>query len=81
MKPTLIIIIERARAMLKNALHRAIIETQLPAYLIEGILLDLLADVRAQKEAELAAAYEEAVTPSTDEPDHGTDDKANESEE
>lgn len=61
MKPTLIIILERARAILKNALNRVIAETALPAYLIEGILLDLLADVRAQKAAEIAAEYENAL--------------------
>lgn len=61
MKPTLIIILERARAILKNALNRVIKETALPAYLIEGILLDLLADVRAQKAVELAAECEDAL--------------------
>ena len=61
MKPTLIIILERARAILKNALNRAIAETALPAYLLEGILLDLLAEVRAQKAAEIAAEYEGAL--------------------
>ena len=61
MKPSLIIILERARAILKNALNRAIAETALPAYLIEGILLDLLAEVRAQKVAEIAVEYEEAL--------------------
>lgn len=61
MKPTLIIILERARAILKNALNRVIKETALPAYLIEGILLDLLADVRAQKAVELAAECENTL--------------------
>ena len=61
MKPTLIIILERARAILKNALNRVIAETALPAYLIEGVLLDLLADVRAQKAAEIAVEYEDAL--------------------
>lgn len=61
MKPTLMLILERARAILHNALSRAINETALPAYLIEGILLDLLADVRAQKAAEIAAEYEDAL--------------------
>ena len=61
MKPALIIILERARVILKNALNRAIAETALPAYLIEGILLDLLAEVRAQKAVEIAAEYEDAL--------------------
>lgn len=61
MKPTLIIILERARAILKNALNHVIAETALPAYLIEGVLLDLLAEVRAQKATEIAAEYENAL--------------------
>lgn len=61
MKPTLTIILERARAILKNALNRVIAETALPAYLIEGVLLDLLADVRAQKAVEIAVEYEDAL--------------------
>ena len=80
MKPTLIIILERARAILKNALSRAINETALPAYLIEGILLDLLADVRAQTAAEIAAEYEDALKlipppepPVQDQPDEKTE--------
>ena len=58
MKPNLILILERARAILKTALNRVIAETALPAYLIEGLLLDLLAEVRAQKAAELGTEYE-----------------------
>lgn len=72
MKPTLIIILERARAILKNALNRVIKETALPAYLIEGLLLDLLADVRAQKAVELAAECEDVlkqIPPPTPEPE------------
>lgn len=61
MKPTLMLILEKGRAILHNALSRVINETALPAYLIEGILLDLLADVRAQKATELAAEYEETL--------------------
>ena len=80
MKPTLIIILERARAILKNALNRVIAETALPAYLIEGILLDLLAEVRAQKAAEIAVEYEDALKlilppepPAQDQPDERTE--------
>lgn len=61
MKPTLILILERARAIMRNALNRAINETALPAYLIEGLLLELLAEVRAQKVTELAVEHEEAL--------------------
>ena len=61
MKPTLIIILERARSILKSALNHVIAETALPAYLIEGVLLDILADVRAQKAVEITAEYENAL--------------------
>lgn len=60
-KPTLSIILERGRTILKSALNHVIAETALPAYLIEGLLLDLLAEVRAQKAAEIAAEYEDAL--------------------
>lgn len=55
MKPSLLLILERARSILKNALNRVIQETALPAYLIEGLLVELLAEVRGQKAAELVA--------------------------
>lgn len=61
MPTRLIIDLERARAILKNALHRVITEIKLPGYLIEGLLLDLLNDVRAQKAQELAAECVEAL--------------------
>ena len=61
MKPSLSLILERARAILKNALTRVINELSLPAYLLEGVLLDLLAEVRAQKATELAAELENAI--------------------
>ena len=61
MKPTLIIILERARAIFKTALNQVIAETELPAYLIEGVLLDLLAEIRVQKAAEIAAVHEETL--------------------
>lgn len=77
MKPTLIIILERARAILKNALNHVIAETALPAYLIEGVLLDLLAEVRAQKATEITAEYEEVLKqtqpPVPDKPDTATE--------
>ena len=72
MQTRLIIDLERARAILKNALHCVITELKLPGYLIEGILLDLLNDVRAQKVQELAAECVEALkqipTPPTPDP-------------
>lgn len=61
MPKKLILLLERSRAIFKNALSSVIAETKLPAYLIEGILLDLLNDIRAQKAQEFAAEYEEAL--------------------
>ena len=59
--PSLSTILERGRSILKNALNRVITETSLPAYLVEGILLDLLADVRAQKANEITVELEKAL--------------------
>ena len=59
--PNLSIIIERGRVILRSALNRVITETALPAYLVEGILLDLLADVRAQKANEITVELEKAL--------------------
>ncbi len=60
-EPSLIIIIERARSAIKAALGNIIKATKLPAYLVEGILLDILAEVRAQKAVELATECENTL--------------------
>lgn len=61
MKPSLSIILERALSILRSALTRVIKETALPAYLIESLLLDLLAEVREQKAADLSAELEQCL--------------------
>lgn len=69
MKPSLLFILERARAILKNSLNRVIQETALPAYLIEGLLVELLAEVRGQKAAELVAEATSLSEKENNEPD------------
>lgn len=49
------VIMETARTKLITAFNEAAQETRLPAFLMEGILEGLLAEVRARKNAELAA--------------------------
>lgn len=46
-------IIENSRGMMTNALNQVQEETKLPAFLMEGIILDLLAEVRKQKNLEM----------------------------
>ena len=50
------VILEEARAEYVRAFNEATAKTRLPAYLCEGILLGILADVRAQKAAEIVTA-------------------------
>ena len=59
--PSLSLIIERGRAIVRGAVNKVIKDTKLPAYLIEGILLDVLAEVRDQKNSELAAELEQRL--------------------
>lgn len=66
MSKGLIIDMEQARIILKNALNRIITEKNLPAFLIEGILLDLLAETRAQKAVELTVEYENTMRKTTE---------------
>lgn len=47
---------ERTRTQLVQAFNQVMSEARLPAYLLEGILEGILADVRSQKNAELVAA-------------------------
>ena len=43
--------------LLENAFNQMLEETNLPAYLIEGILLEVLAETRARKNLELVSDY------------------------
>lgn len=49
------LIMENTRRKMVGTFNDLIVESQLPAYLIEGMLLEVLAEVRSRKNAELLA--------------------------
>lgn len=49
------IALENARAMVISAFNQVQEEIKLPSYLMEGIVLDLLSQIRNQKNVELVA--------------------------
>ena len=51
------VMMENAKGMMISAFNEIQAETALPAYLMEGIVLDLLAQVRNQKNLELVSDY------------------------
>ena len=51
------IMMENAKGMMIDALNQVQEKTNLPAYLMEGIILDLLAEVRNQKNLEIVSDY------------------------
>ena len=53
MNTPLSIAIENAKTILFESLNHVIKDTKLPAYLIEGLLMELVAEVRKQKNLEL----------------------------
>lgn len=52
-KVPLSVLMENARGKLVQAFNQVIDETRLPAYLYEGMLLELLSEVRNRKNLEL----------------------------
>ena len=50
------VVMESARTKLIGAFNETAQESRLPAFLLEGIVEGLLADIRARKNTELAAA-------------------------
>lgn len=56
-KIPLSVILEDARSEITAAFSSIAARTQLPAYLLEGIIAGILADVRNQKNLELARDY------------------------
>lgn len=50
------VMIENARSMMLDSFNEVIEKTNLPAYLLEGVVIDLLSEVRKQKNIELVAA-------------------------
>lgn len=51
------VLLENTKIRMTDSVNKVIQESNLPAYLIEGILSDILSDVRKQKNLELASDY------------------------
>lgn len=51
------VLLENTKIRMTDSVNKVIKESNLPAYLIEGILSDILSDVRKQKNFELASDY------------------------
>lgn len=51
------VMLENANGKLTAAFSQIAQETHLPAYLLEGIVAEILSDIRKQKNIELAADY------------------------
>ncbi len=49
----LMIVIEEAKAQLFTAFNNIVKETKLPSFLLEGVVNDLLSDIRRQKNIDL----------------------------
>lgn len=56
-KQPLSIMLENAKGMTFQAFNQIQEKTQLPAYLMEGIVMELLADIRNQKNLELMSDF------------------------
>jgi hypothetical protein len=55
MEKPLSLILETTKGMLFQAFNQVQEQTKLPAYLMEGIVIEILSDIRNQKNLELAA--------------------------
>lgn len=51
------IMLENAKGLMFQAVNKVQEQTKLPAYLFEGILMEILADVRNQKNLELVSDF------------------------
>lgn len=51
------IMLESAKGKFVSAFNEVLTETKLPAYLVEGIVLEILADLRNRKNLELMMDY------------------------
>lgn len=56
-KMPLSVMLENAKGMMIDAFNQVQEKTNLPAYLMEGIVLDLLSEVRNRKNLELVQDY------------------------
>ena len=59
--------IEQTRTKIIRDVNKAIAESGLPAYLLEGVFLELLADVRESKVREISAELLKVVSESGEE--------------
>lgn len=66
MTKPLIIVLDEAKSKLFSAFNQIQQETALPAYLLEGSVLELLAEIRARKNIEFIAAMEETALSQND---------------
>lgn len=51
------VLLENAKGKFINAVNQTLEETNLPAYLMEGIVVEVLAEIRARKNLELVSDY------------------------
>jgi hypothetical protein len=56
-KQPLSVMLENAKGMTYQAFNQVQEKTQLPAYLMEGIIMEILADIRNQKNLELVSDF------------------------
>lgn len=78
-KASLPIIMEQTKTMMRNAYNEVRRTTRLPAFLMEGILVELLAEVRNEKNAEImsqvaAEEEEESEKSKPEKPEPGKED-------
>ncbi len=59
----LCVILEEAKIEFARAINQASAKTKLPAYLVESVLLGILADVRAQKAVEIVTEINTSTEP------------------
>lgn len=62
------LILETAKGQIITAMNECIAQTGLPAYLLEGIVLEILSDIRRQKNCELAAEINAALASEEEHP-------------
>lgn len=51
------VLLENAKGKFISAVNQTLEETNLPAYLMEGIVVEVLAEIRARKNLELVSDY------------------------
>lgn len=74
MKGSLILMMEKTKIKMTTTLNQIIYESGLPAYLIEGMLVDILCNVREQKNSELLHEFNyKQQSPDKQEPEQVTE--------